>query len=144
MAPFRKERMSRIVRDVVAETIAHELNDPRMDAMTTVTRVEMSPDLMVARVFLSVRGDDKVERRVIGAVRHAAGFIQRRVAHELTVRSCPELRFDIDERIKGTARIMRLIEDNRSREPEEFVPDGDVDDDGAVEDIEGHEEECSE
>lgn len=133
--------MSRVVREVVAEMISHELSDPRINAMTTVTRVEMSPDLMVARVFLTVRGDEKVERRIIRAVRHASGFIQRRVARELNVRSCPELRFDLDERAKGVERTLRLIEGNRMREPADSMPDGEVDNDGSVEDVEEHEEE---
>ena len=132
--------MARVVREVVAEMIAHQLNDPRINAMTTVTRVEMSPDLLVARVFLSVRGDETVERRIIAAVRHASGFIQRRVARELTVRTCPELRFDLDERIKGAARTLRLIEENRIRDPADSLPDGDVEHDDRGEEVE--EERC--
>ncbi len=114
---FRKERVATAIRRIVCETIAHGLNDPRVSPLTTITRVEMSSDLMVARTYFSVRGGDAVERNTLRAIRSASGFIQRRVAQQLPLRQCPELRFDVDQRAKNVRNMMELLAENLLSDP---------------------------
>ncbi len=121
MRRFRKERIGSLVRDIVAESVQHKMNDPRLSPLTTVTRVEMSADLMHAKVYFSVMGDESAERRTLAAIRHASGFLQTQVARGLTIRQCPELQFDIDERPKKVRHMMGLLEELREE------PDGDRD-----------------
>ncbi len=118
MRPYRKENMASVVRTVVGEAIVHRLHDPRIEPLTTVTRVEMTGDLLIAKVFLSVHGDDVVERRTLRALQHASGFVQKMLAGRLSVRHCPELRFEIDAGAKGARRTIELLDENRRREPE--------------------------
>lgn len=147
MRPFRKEKVASVVRSVVGEAIVHRLNDPRVAPLTTVTRVQMTGDLLIARAYLSVQGDEAVERRTLKAMQHAAPFIQRMLARRLPLRQCPELRFEIDRAAKEARRTMELLEENRRRQPElyesleaedeeahaaphyEAAPEGQVDDD---------------
>ena len=112
------------MRDVVAEAVQQRLNDPRVSPLTTVTRVEMTGDLQFANVYLSVPGGDVAERKTMAAIIHAGGFIQRLVARELSIRQCPELRFEIDVRAKKTREMMELLEQNRHERPELFDADG--------------------
>lgn len=117
MRPFRKEKIASLVRQVVSDAIAHRLQDPRVSPLTTVTRVEMTNDLMVAKVFLSIQSDAAAEKRSLLAVRHAAAYIQRKVASALSLRHCPEVRFEIDEVAKRVRRTMDLLAENRRLEP---------------------------
>lgn len=123
MKRFRKERIGSIVRDVVAQAVQQKLNDPRVSPMTTVTRVEMSGDVQIADVYLSVPGGDIEERKTLAAIKHARGFLQRLVARELSIRQCPELRFDIDERAKKVRQMMDLLEKNRREQSARFEDD---------------------
>lgn len=123
---FRKERVATAIRRIVCETIAHGLNDPRVPPMTTITRVEMSDDLMVARTYFSVQGGEAVERNTLRAIRSATGFIQRRVAQQLALRQCPELRFDLDERAKYVRNTMELLANNLLGDPTLADPPEDV------------------
>lgn len=120
MRAYRKEKVSSVVHQIVGEAIAHRLNDPRVAPLTTVTRVAMTGDLLVARVYLSIPGNEATERLTLTAVRHASGYIQRMVARELPIRQCPELRFEIDAAVKGVRRTLELLAENRRREPESF------------------------
>lgn len=120
MGAYRKEKIASAIRHVVCNAIARRLNDPRVASLTTVTRVEMTKDLLVARVFLTVHGSDAVERNTLRAIRHAGGFIRRLVAESLTMRTCPELRFEIDEMAKGVLKTLAILAENRRREPELF------------------------
>lgn len=113
MRPFRKERTASVIREIVSETIARKMNDPRMEPLTTITRVEMSHDLLIARIFLSVPGGPAAEKRTIAAVQHASKFVQRQVAREINIRQCPEIRFELDLGIKLAKATLDLIEENR-------------------------------
>ena len=124
MRPHRKKRLASVIREIVSDTIARRLHDPRIVPLTTVTRVEMSGDLLISRVYLSVQGGDAAEKKTIAGLRHAAGYIQRIVARELSVRQCPELRFEIDETVKGVRKTMQLLQENRREHPELFESSG--------------------
>ena len=123
MRAYRKEKVASVVRQIVGEAIVHRLSDPRVAPLTTVTRVAITGDLMIARVYLSVRGDDATERRTLAGVRRASGYIQRMLAKALSIRQCPELRFEIDQGAKGARRTLELLAENRHREPESFEPE---------------------
>lgn len=125
MPLHRKEKLSSLIREVVSEIIARKLNDPRIEPLTTVTRVEMTGDLAMAKVFLSVTADDAAERRTLQAIRHASGFMQRILAGQLAIRQCPQLQFQIDSGAKTARRTMELIEQNR-REREAAAPQDDA------------------
>lgn len=105
------------IREIVSDAIARKINDPRLAPLTTISRVEVSGDMSVATIFMTVVGDAPVERRSIAALRHATGFVRRLVAEQLEVRQCPEIRFEIDETAKRIREMMQLLDENRRREP---------------------------
>lgn len=113
MRSFRKERVAKAVREIVGGGLMRRLNDPRIELLTTVTRVEMSADLQIARVYLTVPGGDAVERRTMAGVKQATGFLQRMVAAGLSIRHCPELRFELDDSAKIAAKTLSLLDQNR-------------------------------
>ena len=127
MHPHRKERVANTIRNLVSDIIAHRLQDPRVDRMTTVTRVVMSGDLLAAKVYVSVHGGGAPQRRTLTAIRHAGGYIRRLVARDLTMRQCPELRFEIDEAVEQVRRTMELLDENRRHRLEQQEANGEED-----------------
>lgn len=123
MRTFRKERVASIIREVIGEALGHRLHDPRVAPLTTVTRVEMTRDLQVARVYLSVQGDGALERRTLRAVRHASGYFRKMVAASISLRQCPELRFEIDEGAKQARETLLLLGENLRRNPSLAAPE---------------------
>ena len=116
MQPYRKEKLGSLVRQIVSDIITRKMNDPRVAPLTTVTRVELTGDLAMARIFLSVPADSKAERRTMKALWHASGFIQRMLAERLTLRQCPQVRFEVDEAAKIAQKTMELLAENRRHE----------------------------
>jgi ribosome-binding factor A len=110
MKSFRPERVAHVVRSVVSEAITSRLNDPRIEPLSSVTRVEVTADLEYAKVWVSVMGSEAVGRRTIAGLRSATGFVQGLVAKELAIRVCPRLSFHLDESIKKGEQTLRLIE----------------------------------
>lgn len=107
----RKERVSNFIRDVVSDAIANRINDPRVHRLTSVTRVEISPDLRIANVYVSVMGSDNEGRTTIRGLESARGMIQTRVAKQINIRQCPILRFHLDIGFKKAIETIRAIDD---------------------------------
>lgn len=112
MGSFRVDKMASFIQTVVSEIVRHRLNDPRISPHATVTRVEVSRDLQVAKVFVSVLGSEADGRRTLAALKHAGGHIQRMVAQSLQTRHCPELRLEWDETMRRTVETLEIIERN--------------------------------
>jgi ribosome-binding factor A len=101
-------RVDEAVRAVLSEAIAKDLKDPRV-GFVTVTGVKTSPDLRHARVYVSVLGDRGTRSESLEGLRSAHGFLQHRVASELTLKHTPTLTFEYDESVDRGMRISRLI-----------------------------------
>ncbi len=120
MRQFRKERVASLIREILSDAITNQMNDPRVAPLTSITRVELSKDMLIANVFLTVYGNEAGERNTLRAIQHGAGFLQRAVAKELSLRHCPELRFEIDESLKRASQTMAILDENRREHPELF------------------------
>jgi ribosome-binding factor A len=111
MRSFRVDKMGSFIRTLVSEAILNKINDPRVSRFASVTRVEVSGDLQVAKVYVSVMGTPAEERKTLAGLHHARGHVQRWVGRQLAVRNVPEIRFVLDESIKGAAETVRRIDD---------------------------------
>jgi ribosome-binding factor A len=109
MGAGRMRRVDEAVRAVLSDAIAKDLQDPRV-GFVTVTAVKTSPDLRHARVYVSVLGDERARAATLDGLSSAHGFLQGRVASELSLKHTPTLTFEYDESIDRGMRITRLID----------------------------------
>lgn len=101
-------RVAEVVREVASETILFELQDPRVKGVT-VTRAEVSADLQHAKVFVSIMGTDKEQKLCMYGLKHAAGFVQAKLASRLKTRFTPVIAFVVDHGVKNSIEVARLI-----------------------------------
>ena len=102
-------RVNEAVRAVVAEAVA-ELKDPRI-GLVTITGVQISPDLRQGRVFVSVLGSERKRRATLDGLQSAHGYLQARVARELTLKRTPQLSFEYDPTVERGVRMTQLIDE---------------------------------
>ena len=112
MRSARMRRVDEAMRAVLSSTIATDLKDPRV-GFVTVTGVKTSPDLRHARVYVSVLGDESTREASIDGLRSAHGYLQRRLAAELTLKHTPSLSFEYDESVDRGMRISRLLHEHQ-------------------------------
>jgi ribosome-binding factor A len=105
----RMRRVDEAMREVLSDAIAKDLKDPRV-GFVTVTGVKTSTDLRHGRVYVSVLGSDTEREASMVGLRSAHGFLQRRVAAELSLKHTPSLTFEYDESIDRGMRISHLID----------------------------------
>jgi len=108
MKAHRAARVAEVIREVAAETILFELQDPRIKNVT-VTRAEVSADLQVAKVYVSVMGTQKEQDLCMHGLQHSAGYVQSKLGSRLKTRFTPSIRFILDEGIKKSIEVTRLI-----------------------------------
>ena len=119
----RPERVADQIRSEIATLLAREVHDPGI-GFVTLTRVELSPDLQVARVMYTVLGDDRARSTSARALERTAPFLRRQIGGRLRLRRAPELRFVYDDSIAGQDRIEQLLKDIHAAEgPDRSEPD---------------------
>ena len=113
MPTRRQEKIARVVREAVSDAIANHLNDPRLEeAFVSVTRVDISADLRIANVYVSIfGGTEKAQNNVFNAIIHAKKRIQMLLAGRIQSRFCPVLNIHRDEQFKKTLETLKLIDD---------------------------------
>ncbi|MEE9277668.1 MAG: 30S ribosome-binding factor RbfA [Dehalococcoidia bacterium] len=107
----RQDRVNDLLREVLAEIVARELKDPRLDLeLLSVTEVRVSADLRRARVLVSAMGSDLEQAGALAALNHSRGFIRRLLRKRLAMKAIPELQFERDDRIAEDHRIQNLLD----------------------------------
>jgi ribosome-binding factor A len=109
MGDGRMRRVDEAVRAVLSDAIAKDLSDPRV-GFVTVTAVKTSPDLRHARVYVSILGDESVRDQTLQALQAAHGFLQGRLASQMTLKHTPQLTFHFDESVQRGMRITQLLD----------------------------------
>jgi ribosome-binding factor A len=102
------EKVAEAIRQVVSMAILAEIKDPRVRDVT-VTYVEVSPDLRVAKVHVSVMGDDTHQNLTLRGLESAAGFLQSKLARELELRYTPKIAFLLDQGVKRSIEIAKIL-----------------------------------
>lgn len=123
MLPRRALRAAQAVRQVVSTAILAELKDPRIRDVT-VTYVEVSADLRHAKVHVSVMGDETRQRLSLQGLRSAAGFLQSKVAKRIESRYTPRIEFLLDQGVKRSIEVARILKEVLPAAPAEADQEG--------------------
>ena len=108
MTSRRVLKAAAAIREVVSMAILVELKDPRIENVT-VTYVEVSGDLRNAKVHVSVMGDETKQQLSLHGLQSSAGFLQQKVAKRITTRDVPRLQFVLDQGVKNSIEVTRIL-----------------------------------
>lgn len=94
---------------ILNELIRFETKDPAVSGVS-LTAIELSRDLSVARVFFSLLDPDDAPESALQGLQRAAGFLRSKLGASIKVRHTPELRFIHDDSVAHSIKISQLIE----------------------------------
>ena len=106
----RPDRLGDQIRTELSDILAREVHDPGV-GFVTITRVGVTADLQIARVFYTTLAAGAARKDTARALQRATPFVRRQLAARLGLRRMPELEFRFDESIEHQARIEQLIHD---------------------------------
>ena len=110
MSTRRLLKAAEAVREVVSMAILTQVRDPRVQDVT-VTSVEMAPDMRSAKVTVSIMGSPAKQELALRGLSNSAGFLQAKIAERIDTRYIPKLRFEMDQGVKHSLEIARVLGD---------------------------------
>jgi ribosome-binding factor A len=119
MLPYkRSQRVSDLLREEIADIIIYRLKDPRI-GFITVTGVDVTDDIKIARVYVSVFHDE--ERKTTLEILNAAkNFIRSELSKRLRMKFIPSIEFKLDTSIEYGNRIEKLLKDSQEKGDSSF------------------------
>ena len=108
---YRPDRVGEQIREELSEILSRgEVHDPGI-GFITLTRVQVTPDLQIARVLYTSLGDPKARKDTARALDRATPLFRRQIGGRLRLRRVPELEFRFDESIERQDRIEQILRD---------------------------------
>ena len=123
---IKNVRINSEVQRALSELIRMGVKDPRVSSLTSVTDVEVAPDLKTAKVFVSVLGDEKKQKDTLEGLKSAMPYLRSQLAKSINLRNTPELRFHLDTSIEYGMHMSALINQVKAKDKAE---DSEEDDD---------------
>ena len=108
----RMEKVADLVQAETADLLARHVKHPALiDAMVSITHVEVAPDLSSARLHVSVMGGEQSEDEVLEALARSEPFIHRELGKRLHMRRIPRLKFIADHSLAEGDRLSSMMRD---------------------------------
>lgn len=111
----RPQRVADLLREEFSTMLLREIKDPRVQCLMTVMSVEVTKDLRLARIYVSVHGDEAAREKALIGLRQAKGFIRRTLGQRIDLRRMPDLEFRLDRSLDAQERITRLLVEEGQR-----------------------------
>lgn len=96
------------MREEISLIIQREIRDPGI-GFITILDVKMSEDLKMAKVMLSVYGDEEEKKKTLEALKRSKGYIKHLLGQRIKLRLMPELNFVFDDTFEKAARIEEIL-----------------------------------
>jgi len=104
----RSDRVADSIRKEISEMLVKTIKDPRI-GFITLTRVTVSEDCRLAKVYYSVVGTPEQKRQSMEGMNSAKGYIRRELGHRMKLKYTPELVFQFDPSIEYAIHMGELI-----------------------------------
>lgn len=115
----KNQRVNGEVMRELSRIIRMEIKDPRINPMTSVTDVIVTPDLKFCKAFISVLGDEESAQDTLKGLTSASGYIRRELARSVNLRNTPEITFVLDNSIEYGVTMSKKIDDVMGKAEEE-------------------------
>jgi ribosome-binding factor A len=104
----RVERVAELIREKISKIIRENVSDPRI-GFVSITRVDVSPDLENAKVFVSILGNEEKKKECMSGLDSATRFIRGKLGHMLEMRAVPEIKFVRDDSLEKGSQVLGII-----------------------------------
>src|SRR5258708_36021251 len=127
MAGNRPDKVAEQIRIELTQLLARDVHDPGI-GFITLTKVTVTPDLQLARVYYTLLGDEAAQRETAKALKRALPFLRRQIAQRVRLRRVPELELFYDKSVAQHDRIEQILQELKAEaEARPPVPPDDVD-----------------
>jgi ribosome-binding factor A len=116
MPTRRQRRVSELIHRELSVLLMRDVRDPRLAAVT-ITGVDVTPDLLRARIHFSVLGAAEEQHEALLGLQHASGYLRSQLAGRVRLRFVPELVFEVDRSSEYGRHIDELLDNLEANGP---------------------------
>lgn len=106
---IKNTRINGEVQRELSRIISREIKDPRISSLTSVVAVEVAPDLKSCKAYISVLGDENVQKATLEGLNSAMGYIRKELAHSINLGNTPAITFIMDQSIEYGVNMSKKI-----------------------------------
>ena len=122
----RTDRVDELLRQEIGAIVSRDVADPRV-GFATITKVEATPDLRHAKVWVSVIGQPAERRVTVAALQRAMPFVRHELGKALRIKRIPDLHIYLDETAERGTRVLQLLNElGAGAAPEGDLPLGET------------------
>jgi len=114
---LRTERVASLLRQEVGTFLTREYRDPQY-GLITVTDVHMTPDLRIAKIYVSIMGNNEMKERTLAMLEEKKGEVRAFIGSHMRLKFTPTVQFYIDETLDRVDRINQLLRQIHKDDPE--------------------------
>jgi len=104
----RQKKVARLIQETLGEIFLEKIRDPEL-GLVTITGVKVTPDLKIAKIYISVYQKEKREY-ALEHIESMKGVLRSELAHKVSLKSTPELKFFIDDTFDYIEKIDKIFE----------------------------------
>ncbi len=111
--PENQARLGRIEEEYkkeLSQIISYELKNPNVTGLISVTKVKVTNDLKIAKVYVSIL-NSKNRKETIAGLKKSSGFIRSELARKVNLRNTPQLVFELDDSLEYGAKIDTILKE---------------------------------
>jgi len=121
--PFKRaDRVSEAIKREISVMLTQEVKDPGIH-FVTVTAVVTTDDLRLAKIFVSILGDEETRQETMKGLDRAKGFLRSEIGRRVQLRYTPEIQFHLDTSLDHAMKIKSIL--NKVK-PAEEEPDNEA------------------
>jgi len=110
MAGNRPDKVGEQIRIELSQLLARDVHDPGI-GFITLTKVSVTPDLQLARVYYTTLGDEQAQKETGKALHRASPFLRRQIAQRVRLRRVPEIEFFYDKSVAQHDRVEQILQE---------------------------------
>lgn len=107
----RMRQVNRLILEELGSLLITEIQDETIRLQVTVTEVQTTKDLRQAKVFVSIRGDEKGQQACLDNLKSMAKHLRFLLGQRIRLKYLPELLFRLDDTQDKAERIERILHD---------------------------------
>ncbi|OGN61967.1 MAG: ribosome-binding factor A [Chlamydiae bacterium RIFCSPHIGHO2_12_FULL_27_8] len=119
----RIKKLNSLLREVISEVIAKDVSNPHISKFISISSVDVTADLSLAKVYVSIIGNDEEKEKTIAALNRAAGFIGVQSAKKVVLRYFPHLLFKLDDSVDKHMKIEKILSDIENAKSKRQIAD---------------------
>lgn len=122
----RTDRIDELLRQEIGAIVTRDVADPRI-GFATITKVETTPDLRHAKVWVSVIGQPAERAATVAALGRSMPFVRRELGRTLRIKRIPDLHVHLDDTAERGTRVLQLLNElGEGSAPEDDLPLGET------------------